>query len=151
MPRAAKTRLRAWSGLALLLTAACASAPPIHSPTGEMWGYIATPANVPNVEIVGYAPDRPSCEFSRATAQTRSGVPVPSQRSAACQPVVVQPYRDGADSVYWVYSTDPETELFAAGANDRGVCASFREEALKAVRRGDRLGECEPILVKRAR
>ena len=136
--------------LVLALTAACATAPPIHPPIGEMWGYIATPADHPNVEIVGYAPDRPSCEFSRAMAQTRSGVPVPAQRSVACQPVVVQPYRDGTQSVYWVFSTDPETELFAAGGNDRTVCASFREEALKAVRPGDRLGECEPVVVKRA-
>ena len=114
-----------------------------------MWGYITTFANLPNVEIVGYAPDRPSCEFSRAMAQTRSGVPVPSQRSAACQPVIGQPYRDGAESVYWVFSTDPETELFAAGASDRGVCTSVREQALKAIRPGDKLGECEPVVVKR--
>jgi hypothetical protein len=134
---------------ALLLTAACATTERPHPPMGAVWGYIAAPPNLPGVEVVGYAPDRPSCEFSRAMAQTRSGIPVPSQRSVQCQQLQVLPYREGADSVYWVFSMDPELEQFAAGGNDRGFCASLRQEAVKAVRRDDSLGECEPVIVVR--
>src|SRR5262249_58911171 len=85
----ARSGLGAASRVALvvtsLLAAACASTP--HPPTGMMWGYIGKSTDPPTLEIVGYAPDRPSCEFSRAMGQTRSGVPVPSQRSDQCQPL----------------------------------------------------------------
>jgi hypothetical protein len=134
--------------LVSVLTGACATAHP-HPPIGVMWGYLGTAANLPSVEILGYAPDRPSCEFGRAMAQTRTGVPVPSQLSARCEQVAVLPYRDGAESVYWVFSTQSDAEQFAAGGNDRSFCASFRQEALKVLRRGDTLSECEPVIVKR--
>ena len=104
--------------LVSLLTAACATARP-QPPSGVMWGYLGTTANLPSVEIFGYAPDRPSCEFMRAMAQTRSGVPVPSQVTAQCQQLAVLPYRDGADSVYWVFTlTESDVEQFAAGGVD---------------------------------
>jgi len=134
--------------LASLLTAACATAQP-HPPIGVMWGYLGPAANLPSLEILVYTPDRPSCEFSRAMGQTRSGVPVPSQRSAQCQRMAVLPYREGADSVYWVFTTDTNAEQFAAGGNDRALCTNFREGALKALPRGDTLGECEPVVVRR--
>jgi len=135
--------------LVSLLTAACATARP-QPPIGVMWGYLGTTANLPSVEIFGYAPDRPSCEFMRAMAQTRSGVPVPSQVTAQCQQLAVLPYRDGADSVYWVFTlTESDVEQFAAGGNDRNFCTNFRQAALKAVRRFDTLTECEPVIVKR--
>jgi hypothetical protein len=132
-----------------LLTAACATSTP-HPPTGMMWGYIGKSTNPPTLEIVGYAPDRPSCEYSRAMGQTRSGVPVPSQRSDQCQPLQVLPYREGADSVYWVFGPDIDVDHFGVGANDRSVCLTLREQALKAFRRLDTLSECEPLIVKRA-
>ena len=136
---------RAALALVSLLTAACASAPP--PPTGMMWGYIGKVANPPNLEIVGYAPDRPSCESSRATGQTRSGVPVPSSTSDRCQQLAVLPYQEGADSVYWVFG--PDVEEFGIGASDRNVCLTLREEALKVVSRLTTLRECEPVIVKR--
>jgi len=40
-------------------------------------------------------------------------------------------------------------EQFAAGGNDRALCTNFREGALKALPRGDTLGECEPVVVRR--
>jgi hypothetical protein len=136
--------------LVSLLTAACATARP-HPPIGVMWGYLGTAANLPGVEILGYAPDRPSCEFMRAMAQTRSGVPVPSQVSAQCQELAVLPYRDGADPIYWVFTlTEGDVEQFAAGGNDRDFCTNFRQETLKVfLRRRDSLTECEPVIVKR--
>jgi hypothetical protein len=138
-------------GLACVLTAACAtSRPHPHPLTGEMWGYLVTPENRPNLQTVTYAPDRPSCEFSRVMAQTYTGVPVPSQRSVRCEPLSVLPYREGTDSVYWVFSTQNDAEQFATGGNDRAFCASFRQEALKALRGDNELSECEPVIVKRA-
>ena len=132
-----------------LLAAACASTP--HPPTGMMWGYIAKSTDPPTLEIVGYAPDRPSCEFSRAMGQTRSGVMVPSQRSDQCQPLEVLPYREGTDSVYWVFGPDINVDRFGLGANDRNVCLSLREEAIKLrPLRADALSECERLSVKRA-
>ena len=137
--------------LASVLMAACAtSRPHPHPLTGEMWGYLVTSENRPSLEMVTYASDRPSCEFSRAMAQTHTGVPVPSQRSARCEPLAVLPYREGADSIYWVFSTQNDAEQFAVGGNDRAFCASFREEALKALRGDNELSECEPVIVKRA-
>jgi hypothetical protein len=82
--------------------------------------------------------------------QTRSGVPVPSQRSDQCRPLEVLPYREGADSVYWVFGPDVNVDRFGLGANNRNVCLSLREEALKTYRRLDPLSECEPLIVKRA-
>ncbi len=134
--------------LASLVTAACATAQP-HPPIGLMWGYLGPAANLPSLEIVVYTPDRPSCEFSRTMAQTRSGVPVPSQLSARCQQMAVLPYREDADSVYWVFTTDTEAEQFGAGGNDRALCTNVRDEALKALPRSDTLSQCEPVVVKR--
>ncbi|HEY3097972.1 MAG TPA: hypothetical protein VGL14_03635 [Methylomirabilota bacterium] len=132
-----------------LLVVACATAPIPHPPIGVMWGYLGTAANPPTLEIVVYAPDRPSCEFSRAMAQTRTGLPVPAYIAAQCEPLAVLPYREGGDSVYWVFGT--ESDQFAAGGNDRGLCASLRQMALQALRPGDTLSECEPVIVKRVR
>ena len=129
------------------LLAACATAP--LPPTGMMWGYIGKIANPPNLEIVGYAPDRPSCESSRATGQTRSGVPVPSSTSDRCQQLAVLPYQEGADSVYWVFGPETDVEQFGIGASDRNVCLTLRDEALKVVSRLTTLRECEPVIVKR--
>ena len=131
-----------------LLTTACATPTP-HPPTGEMWGYIGKSTNPSTVEIVGYAPDRPSCEYSRAMGHTRSGVPVPSQRSDQCEPLTVLPYREGAESVYWVFGPDIDVDHFGLGSNDRNVCLALREQALNAFRRLDDLSECEPLIVKR--
>lgn len=137
--------------VASVLAAACATSRQYPHPlTGDMWGYLVTPETQPSLQMVTYAADRPSCEFSRAMAQTRSGVPVPSQRSARCEPLAVLPYQEGADSVYWVFSTQNDAEQFAAGGNDRGFCASFRREAVKALRGDNALSECEPVIVKRA-
>jgi len=134
-----------------VLAAACATSRQYPHPlTGEMWGYLLTSESAPNLSMVTYAVDRPSCEFSRAMAQTRSGVPVPSQRAARCEPLAVLPYQEGADSVYWVFSTQNDAEQFAAGGNDRAFCAQFRQEALKALRGDNALSECEPVVVKRA-
>lgn len=132
------------------LAAACATAePPSHPPTGEMWGYLATRPDAPSVEILAYAPDRPSCEFIRAMAQTRSGVPIASQRAVACQLLTVLPYREGADSVYWVFGVQSPAEQFATGSNDRNACATSRAEALKILREPEGVSECEPVVVKR--
>ena len=128
-----------------LATAGCATGAP-HPPIGVMWGYIGKPANPSNVEIVGYAPDRPSCEYSRAMRQTRRGVPIPAQLSDQCQQLAVLPYREGADSVYWVFG--PDLEEFGVGASDRTVCLTLREQAVQALPLAD-LGECEPVVVKR--
>ena len=133
--------------LAALLTAACATLP--HPPTGAMWGYLWTPAAAPSLEIVGYTADRPSCEYSRLRSETRGGVPVPSQVSAPCQQLDVLPHREGAASVYWVFVAEAGTDHFAAGGNDPSVCADLRREALKALRPGYILRECEPVVVKR--
>ena len=132
--------------LAALLTVACAKA---HPPTGAMWGYLWTPAAAPSLEIVGYTADRPSCEYSRLRSETRGGVPVPSQVSAPCQQLDVLPHREGAASVYWVFVAEAGTDHFAAGGNDPSVCADLRREALKALRPGYILSECEPVVVKR--
>ena len=64
-----------------------------------MWGYLGPVANAPTLEILVYAPDRPSCEFSRAMAQTRAGLPVPSQTAAQCEQLAILPYREGGDPV----------------------------------------------------
>lgn len=128
-----------------LLTAGCATAPP-QPPIGVMWGYIGKPTNPSNVQIVGYAPDRPSCEYSRAMGQTRRGVPIPAQPSDQCQPLAVLPYREGADSVYWVFG--PDLEEFGVGASDRNVCLTLRERAVQALPLAE-LGECAPVVVKR--
>ena len=136
---------RAALAIVSLLTAACATAPP-HPPIGVMWGYIGKLTNPPNLEIVGYAPDRPSCEYSRAMRQTRRGVPIPAQPSDQCQQLAVLPYREGADSVYWVFG--PDMEEFGIGASDRNVCLRLREQAVQAVPLAE-LGECEPVVVKR--
>jgi len=136
--------------LAALLTVACATLP--HPPTGAMWGYLWTPAEAPSLEIVGYTADRPSCEYSRLRSETRSGVAVPSQISAPCQQLDVLPHREGAAPIYWVFSVfvaDAGTDRFAVGANDAGVCANLRREALKALPPGSKLSECEPVIVKR--
>ena len=134
-----------------LLPAACASStPPPRPPTGEMWGYLAVTLNAPSLEIVGYAPDRPLCEFVRVMAHTHSGLPIPSQRSIPCEPLTVLPPQGAADSVYWVFSLQNGAEHFAVGSKDRSFCTSYREEALKALREGDMLSECEPVVVKRA-
>jgi hypothetical protein len=134
-----------------LLAAACASsAPPPHPPTGDMWGYVVAADNAPNLEMLSYAPDRPSCEFIRVMAQTRGGMPLPAQRSVHCEILSVRPYREGADSVYWVFSLQTKAEHFATGSSDRSVCTAFREAALKAVQRDDMLSECERVVVKRA-
>jgi len=122
------------------------------SPTGAMWGYLWTPAGAPSLEIVGYTADRPSCEYSRLRSETRSGVAVPSQISAPCQQLDVLPHREGAAPIYWVFSVfvaAAGTERFAVGANDAGVCANLRREALKALPPGSKLSECEPVIVKR--
>src|SRR5919108_446631 len=134
--------------LVSLLTVSCATVRP-QPPIGVMWGYLGTAANLPSQEIFAYAPDRPSCESMRALAQTRSGVPVPSQVSAQCQQLAVLPYRDGADPIYWVFTlTEGDVEQFAAGGSDREFCTNFRREALKVfVRRRDSLTECEPVIV----
>ncbi len=84
-----------------------------------------------------------------AEAGPLSSLPVPAQRSAQCQQMAVLPYREGADSVYWVFTTDTKAEQFAAGGNDRALCTNFREEAMKALPRRDTLSECEPVVVKR--
>jgi hypothetical protein len=139
---------RAPLAIVSLLTAACATGPP-HPPTGMMWGYIGKLAHPPNQEIVGYAPDRPSCESSRATGQTRSGVPVPSSTSDRCQQLAVLPYQEGEDSVYWVFGPETDLELFGIGASDRNLCLTLREEALKVISRLNTLRECEPVIVKR--
>jgi hypothetical protein len=135
-----------------LLATACASSttpPPPRPPTGEMWGYLAVTLNAPTLEIVGYAPDRPLCEFVRAMAHTHSGLPIPSQRSIPCEPLTVLTPQDGADSVYWVFSLQNGAEHFALGSKDRSFCTSYREQALQALREGDMLSECEPVVVKR--
>jgi hypothetical protein len=136
-------------GLASLFVVACATAPVPHPPIGVMWGYLGTSASAQRSEIVVYAPDRPSCEFSRTMAQTPSGVPVPPQIAAQCEELAVLPYRDGADPVYWAFGT--ENDQFAAGSSDRGFCAGLRETALQALRPGETLGECEPVIVRRVR
>jgi len=136
-----------------VLTAACATSSPPEHPhplTGEVWGYFLAVQNGPTRRTVTYAIDRPSCEFSRAMATTHTGLPVPSQRSARCEPLAVLPYQEGADSVYWVFSTQNDVEQFAAGGNDRALCTSFRQEALKALRGDNALSECEPVVVKSA-
>jgi len=134
-----------------VLAAACATSREYPHPlTGEVWGYFLTSETQPSLQTVTYAADRPSCEFSRAMAQTRSGVPVPSHRAARCEPLAVLPYQAGTDPVYWVFSTQNDAEQFAAGGNDRGFCASFRQEAVKALRGDNTLSECEPVIVKRA-
>jgi hypothetical protein len=114
-----------------------------------MWGYLGTLANAPTLEIVVYAPDRPSCEFGRTMAQTPAGLPVPPQIAAQCEQLAVLPYRDGADPVYWVFGI--ENDQFAAGSSDRGLCASLRQTALPALRPRETLGECEPVIVRRVR
>src|SRR5262249_54173414 len=117
-----------------VLAAACATSRQYPHPlTGEVWGYLVTSESAPSPSMITYAADRPSCEFSRAMAQTGSGVPVPSQRAARCEPLSVLPYQEGADTVYWVFSTQNDAEQFAAGGNDRAFCANFRQEALKAL------------------
>jgi hypothetical protein len=136
---------RAALAIVSLLAAACATAPP-RAPIGVMWGYIGKLTNPPNLEIVGYAPDRPSCEYSRAMKQTRRGVPIPAQVSDQCQQLAVLPYREGVDSVYWVFG--PDLEEFGVGASDRNVCLTLREQAVQALPLAD-LGECEPVVVKR--
>ena len=134
-----------------VLASACATSREYPHPlTGDVWGYFLTSETQPALQTVTYATDRPSCEFSRAMAQTHTGVPVPSQRSAQCEPLAVLPYREGADSIYWVFSTQNDAEQFAAGGNDRAFCTSFRQEALKALRGDNALSECEPVIVKRA-
>ena len=138
-------RRRAPLAIASLLTAACATAGP-HPPIGVMWGYISKATNSPNLEIVGYAPDRPSCEYSRAVRQTRRGVPIPAQLSDQCQQLAVLPYREGADSVYWVFG--PDMEEFGVGANDPNVCLTMREQAVQLLPLAV-LGACEPVVVKR--
>jgi len=135
--------------LASLLVVACAIAPVAHPPIGVMWGYLGPVANAPTLEILVYAPDRPSCEFSRAMAQTRAGLPVPSQTAAQCEQLAILPYREGDDPVYWVFGA--ESDPFAAGGNDPGLCASFHQTALQALRPGDALSECEPVIVKHVR
>jgi hypothetical protein len=137
--------------LAAVVAAACATSREYPHPlTGDVWGYFLSAENQPTLQMVTYATDRPSCEFSRAMAQTRSGVPVPSQRAARCEPLAVLPYQAGAESVYWVFSTQNDAEQFAAGGNDRAFCAGFRQGALKALRGDNALSECEPVVVKRA-
>jgi hypothetical protein len=136
--------------LASLLTAACATAYP-HPRTSELWGYFGTPPNPPNLELLGYGPDRPSCENSRAAAQERTGPGVSSKRLTNCQPVVVLPYRAGVDSVYWVFSAESGQEYFALGANDHNFCANLRNEMLKTFGAETSIGYCEPLIVKRAR
>jgi hypothetical protein len=134
-----------------VLASACATSREYPHPlTGDVWGYFLTSETQPALQTVTYAMDRPSCEFSRAMAQTRSGVPVPSQRAARCEPLAVLPYQEGAEPVYWVFSTQNDAEQFAAGGNDRAFCTSFRQEALKALRGDNALSECEPVIVKRA-
>ena len=133
--------------LASPLVVACATAPAPHPPVGLMWGYFGTAPNAPTLEIVVYAPDRPSCEFGRTMAQTRTGLPVPSRTAARCEEVAVLPYREGGEPIYWVFGT--ESDQFGAGASDLGLCASLRQTALQAVRPGDTLSECEPVIVKR--
>ena len=141
--------------LASVLVAACATASVPHPPIGLMWGYIGTTAQPPSREIVVYAPDRPSCEFSRVMAQTRTGLPVPSQIAAQCQELAVLPYREGGEPLYWVFGTERdqsglERNQFGAGGNDPGLCASLRQTALQRLPLGDTLSECEPVIVRRA-
>jgi len=136
--------------LASLLIAACATAYP-HPRTSELWGYFGTPPNPPNLELLGYGPDRPSCENSRAAVQERTGRAVSSKSLTDCQPVVVLPYRVGVDSVYWVFSADRGQEYFALGANDHNFCASLRNEVLKTFGPETSVGYCEPLIVQRAR
>src|SRR6266403_2801992 len=96
--------------------------------------------------------DRPSCEYSRLRSETRSGVAVPSQISAPCQQLDVLPHREGAAPIYWVFSVfvaDAGTDRFAVGANDAGVCANLRREALKPLPPGPKLRECEPLVAQR--
>ena len=137
---------------ASVLVAACATSSREypHPLTGEVWGYLLTAESQPALQMVTYAADRPSCEFSRAMAQTRSGIPVPSQASVRCELLAVLPYQQGAEPVYFVFSTQNDAEQFAVGGNDRGFCARFRQEALKALRGDNALSECEPVIVKRA-
>ena len=135
--------------LGSFLVVACATASVPHPPIGVMWGYLHTAGNSPTLELVVYAPDRPSCEFSRATAQTHTGLPLPSQTGAQCEQLAVVPYREGGDPVFWVFGA--EGDQFAAGGSDRGLCASLRQTALQALRPGDTLGECEPVIVRRVR
>ena len=136
--------------LSSLLTVACATAPP-HPPTGVMWGYFATPQNPPNLQVIGYAADRPSCEDSRAAAQRRSGLPAASERLSQCQEVTVLPYREGADSVYWAFSAGSGREQFTTGVTDRAFCANLRNESLKASGPKTSVSECEAVIVKRVR
>ena len=136
--------------LASLLTAACATVCP-HPRTSEMWGYFGAPMNAPNLEVLGYGPDRPSCENSRAAAQERSRLGVTSKRLTDCQPVAVLPYLNGGDSVYWVFGAERGPENFALGANDHNFCAALRNEVLKAFGSDVGVGYCEPLIVKRAR
>src|SRR5207237_10687475 len=117
--------------LASLLVVACATAPAAHPPIGVMWGYLGPAANAPTLEMPVYAPDRPACEFSRAMAQARAGLPVPSQTAAPCEQLAVLPYREGGDPIYWVFGA--ESDPFAAGGDDRGLCASLRQTALQAL------------------
>ena len=134
--------------LASLLTAACATTYP-RPRTSEVWGYFGTPPNPPNVKLLGYGPDRPSCEKSRAAVQERNGPGVSSDRLTDCQPIVVLPYHQGVDSVYWLFSVERGQEYFGLGANDHNFCASLRNEVLKTFPETS-VGYCEPLIVQRA-
>ena len=137
--------------LASLLTATCATDYP-RPRTSEVWGYFGTPPNPhpPNLEVVGYGPNRPACENSRAAAQERTGPETSSDRLTGCQPIVVLPYHQGVDSVYWIFSVEQSREYFALGANDHNYCASLRNEVLKRFPETS-VGYCEPLIVMLAR
>ena len=69
--------------------------------------------------------------------------------AAQCEQLAILPYREGDDPVYWVFGA--ESDPFAAGGNDPGLCASVHQTALQALRPGDALSECEPVIVKHVR